>query len=53
VECILTLLLLLLLLLLVSVVCRCSRSSVVLTLWADQANRADLDGCEGQLLQVT
>uniref|UniRef100_A0A383VJ14 Replication protein A subunit n=1 Tax=Tetradesmus obliquus TaxID=3088 RepID=A0A383VJ14_TETOB len=30
-----------------------SRCSVVLTLWADQASRAELDGCEGQLLQVT
>jgi hypothetical protein len=37
----------------VVVLLRChSRCSVVLTLWADQANRADLDGCEGQLLQV-
>jgi hypothetical protein len=25
---------------------------VVLTLWADQATRSELDGCEGQLLQV-
>jgi hypothetical protein len=25
---------------------------VVLTLWADQATRAELDNCEGQLLQV-
>ncbi|KAF8058336.1 RPA1B [Scenedesmus sp. PABB004] len=27
--------------------------SVVLTLWADNATRAELDGCEGSLMQVT
>lgn len=30
-----------------------SGHSVVLTLWADQASRSDLDGCEGQIMQVT
>eukprot|EP00878_Enallax_costatus_P039208 GHUV01044768.1.p1 GENE.GHUV01044768.1~~GHUV01044768.1.p1 ORF type:complete len:587 (+),score=180.53 GHUV01044768.1:1086-2846(+) len=30
-----------------------SGHSVVLTLWADQAQRSDLDGCEGQVMQVT
>lgn len=30
----------------------CSKLSVVLTLWADNATRADLEGCEGQVMQV-
>ena len=34
---------------------RCSRSgkSVVLTFWGESAENAEIDGCEGSILQVT